>query len=71
MLHIFNKKGMYPQVLLGAIFSLFMRFKFARHETGLNPTKIFSLIVPRRCFFCGSFMLFLSCFVLLLCASVY
>ena len=25
-------------------------------------SKIFLLIVPRRCFFCGSFMLFLSCF---------
>ena len=28
-------------------------------------SKIFLLTVPRRCFFCGSFMLFLSC--LLLC----
>ena len=27
--------------------------------------------VPRRCFFCGSFMLFLSCFVMLSCTSVY
>ena len=25
-------------------------------------SKIFLLTVPRRCFFCGSFMLFLSCF---------
>ena len=25
-------------------------------------SKIFFLTVPRRCFFCGSFMLFLSCF---------
>ena len=28
------------------------------------------LTVPRRCFFCGSLMLFLSCFVLLSCTSV-
>ena len=32
---------------------------------GFKPsTKIFLLTVPRRCFFCGSFMLFLSCFLL-------
>ena len=35
----------------------------ARRETGFKPlNKIFLLISPRRCFFCGSFMLFLSCF---------
>ena len=33
-------------------------------------SKIFLLTVPRRCFFCGSFMLFLSGFVMLLCTSV-
>ena len=27
-----------------------------------TSSKIFLLTVPRRCFFCGSFMLFLSCF---------
>ena len=27
------------------------------------------LTVPRRCIFCGSFMLFLSCFVMVSCAS--
>ena len=32
--------------------------------------KIFLLTVSRRCFFCGSFMLFLSCFVVLSCTSV-
>ena len=32
--------------------------------------KIVLLAVPRRCFFCGSFILFLSCFVLLSCTSV-
>ena len=32
-------------------------------------SKIFLLTVPRLCFFCGSFMLFLSCFVLS-CTSV-
>ena len=31
--------------------------------------KIFLLTVPRRCFFCGSFMLFLSCFVMRSCTS--
>ena len=37
----------------------------------LKPSsKIFLLTVPRRCFFCGSFMLFLSCFVMLSCTSV-
>ena len=33
-------------------------------------SKIFLLTVQRRCFFCGSFMLFLSCFVMLSCTSV-
>ena len=33
-------------------------------------SKIFLLTVPRLCFFCGSFMLFLSCFVMLSCMSV-
>ena len=33
-------------------------------------SKIFLLTVPRRCFFCGSFMLFLSCFVRFSCTSV-
>ena len=32
--------------------------------------KIFLMIVPGRCFFCRSFMLFLSCFVVLSCTSV-
>ena len=33
-----------------------------RHETSLSPpVKIFSLTVPRRCFFCGSFLLYMSC----------
>ena len=33
-------------------------------------SKIFLLTVPMRCFFCGSFMLYLSCFVILSCTSV-
>ena len=33
-------------------------------------SKIFLLTIPRGCFFCGSFMLFLSCFVTILCTSV-
>ena len=33
-------------------------------------SKILLLIVLRRCFFCGSFKLFLSCIVLLSCTSV-
>ena len=32
-------------------------------------SKVFLLTVPRRCFFCGSFMFFLSCFVMLSCTS--
>ena len=32
--------------------------------------ELFLLTVPRRCFFCGSFVLFLSCFVVLSCISV-
>ena len=35
-----------------------------------QSSKIFLLIVPRLCFFCGSFVLFLSCFVLLSCTAV-
>ena len=33
-------------------------------------SKISLLTVPRQCFFCGSFLLFLSCFVMLSCMSV-
>ena len=33
-------------------------------------SKIFLLTNPRRCFFCGPFVLFLSCFVMLSCTSV-
>ena len=33
-------------------------------------SKLFFLTVHRRCFFCGSFMLVLSCFVMLSCTSV-
>ena len=37
-----------------------------------NPSnKKYLLTISWRCFFCGSFMLFLSCFVMLSCASVY
>ena len=35
-----------------------------------TSSKIFLLTIPRRCFFCGSFMLFLSWFVMLSCTSV-
>ena len=44
------------------------RVRLARRETGLNNL----LTVQRRCFFCWSFMLSLSCicFVMLSCASV-
>ena len=34
-----------------------------------SSSKIFLLTVPRGCFFCGSFMFFLSCFVMLSCTS--
>ena len=33
-------------------------------------SKVLLLTFPRRCFFCGSFMLFLSCFVMPSCTSV-
>ena len=33
-------------------------------------SKIFLLTVPNRCFFCGSFIIYLSCFVMLSCTSV-
>ena len=33
-------------------------------------SKIILLTVPRQCFFCGSFMKFLFCFVMLSCTSV-
>ena len=39
-----------------------LRVWLAHHETGLSPqVKIFLLTIPRWCFFCGSFILFLSC----------
>ena len=51
-------------VVLGSCLALWNRFK--------PSSKIFSLTVPRRCFFCGSFMLcFCLVFVMLSCASVY
>ena len=34
----------------------------ARWNPFKHSSKIFLLAAPRRCFFCGSFMLFLSCF---------
>ena len=43
-----------------------LRMRFTRRETGLSPPPPLQfnilLTVPMRCFFCGSFMLFLSCF---------
>ena len=36
----------------------------------LPSSKIFLLMFPRRCIFCGSFMLFLSCFFMFACTSV-
>ena len=45
-----------------------LRARLARRETGLSPSppppppsKIFLLTFPRRYFFCGSFVLFMSC----------
>ena len=46
---------------------LILRVRLARCETGLSPP----LTVQRWCFFCGPFMLYLSCFVMLSCASVH
>ena len=40
------------------------RVRLVHCETRLSPpVEYFLLTVPRRCFFCGSFMLFLSCFL--------
>ena len=49
--------------------------RLVRCETGLSPTvKKVLLIVPRRYFFCGSFVLFMSCvcnaFASVLCCFV-
>ena len=42
-----------------------LRVKLVRRETGLSPpVKYFLLTVPRRRFFCWSFMLFMSFFLL-------
>ena len=46
----------------GEVGALLNRFK--------PSSKILLLTIPRRCFFCGSFMLFLSCFDMLSCTSV-
>ena len=46
-----------PHLNKGKVGAPLIRFK--------PSSKIFLLTVPRRCFFCGSFMLFLSCFVML------
>ena len=48
----------HPCVLI----QIWTKVRLARHETGLSPTVRFLLTFPRRWFFCGSFMLFLSCF---------
>ena len=40
------------------------------HLTGLSPPENILLTFPRRCCFDGSFMLFLSCFVMLSCTPV-
>ena len=34
-------------------------------------SEVFKLTVPRGRFFCGSFMSYMSCFVMLSCASAY
>ena len=38
-----------------------LRVRLARRETGKPSSKIFLLAVPRRYFFCGSFVLCISC----------
>ena len=46
---------------------------YGKPITGLGPMSssvVFLLTVPGRCFFYGSFVLFLSCFVMLSCTSV-
>ena len=50
----------FPGILF---YSLIPQFDMQHdHETSLSsPIKIFLLTVPRRCFFCGSFLLFMIC----------
>ena len=57
-------KSMYVKDILYSFRKRFkLRMRLVRRETDLSPpVKYFLLIVPMRCFFCGSFMLFLSCF---------
>ena len=48
-----------------------LRVRLARRQTGLSPpVKIFT-DHSKTVFFCGLFMLFLSCFIMLSCASIY
>ena len=42
-----------------------------RRETGLSPPVKYLLTVPRRYFFCGSFMLFSVLCLLCLCARLF
>ena len=49
-----------------------LRVRLAPWNQFKPSSKIFLLTIPRRCFLCGSFMLFLSCFCYMLSwASVY
>ena len=48
-----------------------LRVRFCAPLNRLKPSSnMFLLTIPSRCFFCGSFILFLSCFVMLSCTSV-
>ena len=38
-----------------------VKVRLVHRLTGLSPPVKYSLTVPRRYFFCGSFMFFLSC----------
>ena len=51
------------------VYSLRLKDKLLKNI--FDFSKIFLLTVPRRYFFCGSFMYFCLVFVMLLCASVY
>ena len=48
-----------------------LRVRLARCETGLSPPVNILLTVPRRYFFCGSFVFFCLVFAMPLCRSVY
>ena len=66
----FYRKLKYIYTLFSIIFKCYLERPGASLNWFKPSSKIFLLTVPRWCFFCGSFMLFLSYFVMLSCTSV-